>query len=694
MRKNTALSTVLFFSLYLIVGIASAATVSSPTVVNQLIELDIEGPTANEADSNPNPFLDIRFDLFLTSPSGQSFTVPGFFAGNGKGAGDGNVWRARFTADEIGSWQYTAALYQGNNAAVADDLELLTNISPDNNTGTFNVAANTNTDELVNRGRLEYVGEHYLKFTNGSYWIKGGVDSPENFFGYIGFDNTVNQDGGVGEAQLPNGLHAYADHIADWNAGDPLFSSADSGVDSKGIIGAVNYLASEGVNSMYFLLMNLGGDGRETYPFIGASGSHNDNTHYDVSKLHQWNIVLKHMQSKGVAAHLVLGEQEEDNKLWLDNGELGVQRKLYYRELVARFTHLHALKWNISEESRYGDARHKSFAQYLSVLDWAQHPIAVHSFVDAPDKAYNALLGDELFRVSSIQFSAENADQFTESWRQQSADAGIPWVIDMDEVGPGSIGLTESNSEQMRRDVLYPVYFSGGNIEWYFGFQGADIRTENFRTREPMYRYMRYAREFMQTHLPFWEMQPMDDAISGGHSNDQVFAKPGDTYAIYLNQASTPTTLSVPPGDYTIAWFNPRTGTLSPPTPAISGDALSGDSLPISGVPSEPEQDWVVLVKRASDPTPTNGTDGGQTGSDNEGESTVEPPVDVESNEEPPLAAANEAPSGGGYTNAWSLILILALYLNRLLFSFRCRRVLTVLFNMLCVERIKINRVE
>ena len=27
-------------------------------------------------------------------------------------------------------------------------------------------------------GRLEYAGAHFLKFIDGSYWIKGGTDSP------------------------------------------------------------------------------------------------------------------------------------------------------------------------------------------------------------------------------------------------------------------------------------------------------------------------------------------------------------------------------------------------------------------------------------------------------------------------------------------------------------------------------------
>jgi len=302
-EKSFRIISKLCFCIVFCISSAKAATVSTPTNLYTTIHIDTKGPMANESDQSPNPFLDIRYDVNLISPSGQRITVPGFFTGDGNGSATGSVWRARFTPDEIGEWEYQVRLLQGSNAAVSDDVVALQNITEEKNSGTFNVGAANNADH---QGRLKYVGEHYLKYE-------------ENFFGYNGFDNTINQPGGVGEAQLAQGLHHYAEHVADWNPGDPLFSSADSGVDSKGIIGAVNYLASEGVNSMYFLLMNLGGDGRDTYPFTGASGSPFDNTHYDISKLAQWNTVLEHMQSKGIAAHLVLGEQEEGNKTWLDN---------------------------------------------------------------------------------------------------------------------------------------------------------------------------------------------------------------------------------------------------------------------------------------------------------------------------------------------------------------------------------------
>jgi len=708
----------LLFSLISGTGDAKAATITGAQTTWQPLQLDVVGPSAKETDVSPNPFLDIRLDVIFTSPTGENFIVPGFFAGNGAGVGEGNIWRARFTPDQPGQWQYRVRLLGGQNVAVAQETIGFESLPASDDTGEFIVApADSDAPGFLGKGRLNYVGEHYLQFTNGNYWVKAGVDSPENFFGYAGFDNTINQPGGVGEAQLVEGVHRYTDHIDDWQLGDPLFVSEDTGIDSKGIIGAINYLASEGVNSMYFLLMNLGGDGRETYPFIGTTGSDYDNTHYDISKLHQWNTVLQHMQNKSIAAHIVLGEQEQDNKNWLDGGELGIQRRLYYRELAARFAYLNALKWNLSEESRYGDERHLAFADTLRSVDWARHPIAVHSFVDAPAKAYDALLGNDLFSISSIQFSAENADEFTETWREKSRNAGLPWVIDMDEVGPGNTGLTTDNADQLRREVLYPVYFSGGNIEWYFGFQGADIRTENFRTREPMYRFMRYAREFIEQHLPFPDMQAMDDLLVGASTNDQVFADPGNTYAIYLNSGNREPSLQVSKGDYTLQWFNPRNGEFDERISMVTGDTIN-----IGTPPDDPEEDWVVLIKLAEQAsqtidkeiidnmeTQTNAID--VTTESTEATTNATTNIDNIENEltentdesianidnastSPELGEANAESSGGGLTDWWMLIATSLLLLFRLLLCFRRWCVLTIGSNVLRIQSVEIHRVE
>ncbi|MBX2886372.1 MAG: DUF5060 domain-containing protein, partial [Granulosicoccus sp.] len=529
------------------VSVAAAEVEISGTLHKwQPLTLDVNEPslTTSENANNPNPFLDMALVVEFSAPSGDVFTVPGFYAGDGKGNGSGSVWRVRFAPSETGNWQYRVTFRQGDEIAISSNTSSGTALPSNGTTGDFNITAvPEDAPGFTAVGALQYDGHHYLKFADGPYWIKGGVDSPENFFGFAGFDNTIDHSGGVDSDGLTLGVHRYEEHVADWREGDPEFNNIATGFSGRGIIGAVNYLADQGVNSLYFLPMNLGGDGRETYPFLGTSGSRSDNTHYDISKLHQWNQVLNHMQNRGIAAHLVLAETEGGNTNWFDNGQLGDERKLYYRELVARFSYLLALKWNLSEESRYGDERHREFAAYIRSIDWAQHQVAVHTNRDRAGERYDGLVGNMDFDATSIQYSPDQAESHVETWRRRSAEAGWPWVVDMDENSPAGEGLTDTNAQDLRRSVLYPVYFSGGNLEWYFGYHdlplGGDIRTENFRTRETMFRYMRFAREFMEVHLPFHEMEPNDALHNRSSQSDiQVFAKVGEVYALYLPEGN------------------------------------------------------------------------------------------------------------------------------------------------------------
>jgi hypothetical protein len=205
--------------------------------------------------------------------------------------------------------------------------------------GTFTIAPqDRNAPGYMKWGRLEYVGEFYLKFRDGPYWIKGGTDEPEDFLGYIGFTNT------------PKAKHRYANHVQDWRPGDPDWNNGQG----KAIIGALNYLSAQHMNNLYFLPMNIGGDGKNVWPYLGTiiptGSTNNDNLHFDLPKLHQWESVLDHAQRRSIFLHFVLNEAEAANKNELDNTALGVERKLYYRELVAPFGHHLALQWNLCEE--------------------------------------------------------------------------------------------------------------------------------------------------------------------------------------------------------------------------------------------------------------------------------------------------------------------------------------------------------
>ena len=587
-------------------GPVHAATVSGTLTKWFPVTLDFNGPQASETDTNPNPFLDYRLSVNLTSPSGREILVPGFFAGNGQGSGTGSVWRIRFSPDEAGTWQYNAQLRRGTEVAISleADAGQPTNLS--DASGQFNIDNRLSTAPgFLSQGRLNYIGEHYLKFDDGGYWLKGGTDSPENLLGYEGIDGTQSH-GGI----EPNFLHRFSTHEQDWRDSDPLFQSNRTATDSRGLIGALNYLHSVGVNSVYLLPMNLGGDGQDTYPFVGANNNRFDKTHYDISKLYQWNQVFSHAQRQSIFIHFVLSETEPANERWLDNGALGVERKLFFRELVARFGYLLAAKWNLGEENDFPVSELRQHAQYLTAIDWSNKPVTVHTQInDFSD--YEQIVGDPLFSATSIQYDWEFAGEFVERWRSESANRGHPWVLDMDE---NTGGVAPGNVNNRRKQILYDVYFSGGQIEWYFGLHplplGGDINAENFRLREDLWNFTRHAREFMENELPFWEMQPADNLVTGESSafgGAEVFAKAGDVYAVYLPQANQSPRINLEgaSGNFSLRWFNPRNGQFEGATRTIDG----GFSQALGTPPSATNDDWVVLIKREgfefSQPSPS-----------------------------------------------------------------------------------------
>ncbi|MBP6788217.1 MAG: DUF5060 domain-containing protein, partial [Candidatus Promineofilum sp.] len=492
----------------------SAATLTGELAVWQPLTLSFAGPAAGAADTDPNPFLDYRLTVRFVAPSGHSYNVPGTFDGDGRG-GTGDRWSARFAADEAGRWRWCASFRAGPGVAVDLDPTAGAPLAFNGESGAFDIAplaaasaseaadativatrpSPPATRDFFTLGRLEYANGHYLKFRDGPYWIKTGTNSPENLLAYVGFEDS---------ADTPPGFrHAYAAHVADWQPGDPtLPGAADKG---KGIIGALNYLAESGVNSVYFLPMNLGGDGNDTWPFL----SPNDVTHYDLGKLAAWRVVFEHAQRRGIALHVVLSETEPTNRGWLESGPvveggstapsiLSTPRRLFYRELVARFADLPAIKWNLAEESVYSSEEAIALAGYLAVLDWAGHPIALHNPADwfGP---YEDTLGRAEFSATSIQYQPDEAGALVERWRAASAGAGRPWVIDMDENRPAQEGLMPDNAGPLRKTILYDALFSGaGGIEWYLGYHplpvGGDLNVEDFRTRAEMWAYAAHAR--------------------------------------------------------------------------------------------------------------------------------------------------------------------------------------------------------
>lgn len=605
------ITSLIFFFLFSLCFVLFA---QSPKIQGELIkwhtiQMFFDGPQCSETDFRPNPFLDYRLEVTFTNGS-KSYKVPGFFAADGNAAetsaNAGNQWQVNFVPDEAGTWNYRVSFRSGKNISISNEANEGKTLVPDDLSGSFQVAE---TDQHASgfqaKGRIVYTGERYLKFSgSGEYFLKNGADSPENFLAYIEFDQTyrfgnkaINREG---EANPKESCHKYETHIKDWKTGDPSWK----GGKGKGIIGALNYLASQGVNSQYMLTMNIQGDGKDVWPYA----DHDERYRFDCSKLAQWDLVFSHMDRLGLMMHFVL--QETENECLLDGGHTNVQRKVYLRELVARFGHHLGVTWNMGEENGpadwtpvgQSDQMRKDMANYLKSTNPYPNYVVVHTHSDNEhqDLILNPMLGFESLDGPSMQIgNVENTNKRIAHFISESAKTKKPWVVMFDELGPAHQGVMpdefDTQHDTVRHHALWGSLMAGAaGAEWYFGYRYPhnDLMCEDFRSRELWWKQTKIATDFFLNNLPLAEMKAANGLVSS--TNAFCLAKPGEIYVVYLPQAEA-AAITLPEGKYLIKWFNPRTGgniqdgTLK---------TLTGGGKVSLGMPMVNDgKDWVVVVR-------------------------------------------------------------------------------------------------
>lgn len=589
-----------------VAAVASGATVTGELKQWHQVTLTFDGPETAET-AEPNPFTFYRLDVTFTHPdSGQTVVVPGYYAADGQAgetsADSGRRWRVHFAPMKTGKWSYKVSFRKGEMIHAEDDPAAGESAGyMDGQRGTVEIGpTDKGGRDFRGKGLLEYVGKHHLRFAGtGEYFLKCGPDAPETFLAYAGFDGTESR-----KANVP--LKRFEAHVRDWKAGDPSWQDGQG----KGIIGALNYLAGKGCNAVSFLTYNAGGDGDNVWPFAGRE----EKLRYDCSKLDQWQIVFDHAQQNGLYLHMKTQEMEMDNELptALDGGELGPERKLYYRELIARFGYCLALNWNLGEENTQTTEQRQAMAAYFAQHDPYRHPVVLHTYPGQQEEVYGPLLGgqSELAGVS-IQTGWNNVFDQTLEWVRRSAEAGRPWVVANDEQNPHTHGVPpdpgyrgydpktmDYDLHDIRRQTLWGNLMAGGaGVEYYFGYQlpEDDLRAEDYRSRDQSWEYGRIAIDFFQSQaVPFQEMSNHDELIASGDGH--CLALPGRVYVVYLPSGGTAELdLGDRDREYAVRWYNPRTG----------GDLRAGSVETVRGPgrqrlgrpPAEPEADWAILIR-------------------------------------------------------------------------------------------------
>jgi hypothetical protein len=572
------------------------------------VSLDFEGPqTSEEADENP--FLNYRLTVEFSNKESKQI-IRGFYAADGNAAETsakkGAIWQMRFNPEKTGDWTYKATLRKGKNIALSTVLNEGESVEISNSTGKFIVVpSDKDGEDFRSKGRIiAHEGQFVFKESQKN-WLKMGTNSPENLLAYIDFDGTSRMavEASEGEATPSDKLHEYSDHQKDWNVGDPTWQNGKG----KSIIGAMNYLASKGMNSDYFLTLNILGDGKDVWPYVDPE----DFTRFDVSKLAQWEILFEHMQSKGILLHVVT--QETENETMLDNGDTGPMRQLYFQELIARFGHHMGLVWNLGEENGtapwslngQNDKQRKDMTKFLKENDPYNHPVLLHTHSEGKHRSdiLDDILGFEYLDGLSLQQAKpiETAEVLAE-WKQKSKEHGQKWLITMDEIGPwyqGAVSDIENpGHDSLRHFVLWGSLLSGGSgVEWYFGAKHPqnDLTSEDWRHRNQLWEITNHAKVFFDSYIPYWEMTPNHSLLKTKYA--YCLAKENDVYAAYLPMNSErKIDLSNATGSFNLSWYDPLKGGI-----LQSGsikNLMGGDVQSLGNPPLNAIKDWVILIKR------------------------------------------------------------------------------------------------
>ena len=451
----------------------------------QKIEISMIGPQSKGV-GEPNPFS-VFVDVIFTSPTGQTYKVPGFYGGDGRGGLDGKIWKVRFSADETGPWNFISESSQ----------PLLNKTS-----GSFTVISQSeNAPGFYKLGRLEYPGTaenglRYMKFRDGSYWLKAGCDNPENFMGELRNYNT-------------------------WEKRKR----------------AIDYLSEKGINSLYIMTHNIDGDNNDVWPWIGKTSDEakkyaSSNARFNILRLERWRHVFEYMQAKSMVSYIIL----EDDSAWS-----GYDHERYYREMIARFGDLPALIFNINEEhdENYSLREALLLSRELKKIDPYNHPRGIHN-VNSSQKKYV-----QSPHVDFVSIQTKQDDPLVHN------RIAIKWINLCERLKKRTLMISfDEPRPELNRRGWWSAYMGGGLWEIHV-IQPFDRPMTAWQTS---WKQLGGARAFMES-FPFWEMKPSNTLVSSGRAF--CLANEGKHYALYLPFGGEVTVTLKNDENYEYSWWNP-----------------------------------------------------------------------------------------------------------------------------------------
>ena len=442
-----------------------------------------------------NPFM-VAFAAEVKSPDGKSFTLPGFFDGDG-------VWKVRVSPTVEGVWSLVTK----------SGLKEL-----DGKTAAFicvkNASPNAHGLLRVDRGHPHhFIFEDGMRFFMQGYeydWLwaldmdKPGVPTIEKSLDLIarhGFNCVI--------------LNSYA-YDTSWR---------------KGRTGEDDYGPA--------LL----------YPWEGDNNAP-DHSRMNLVYWRHYDQVIAALNERGIQAHMLIKVYNKQVK-WPAPGS--GEEKMFFRWLLARYSAYPNIIWDFSKEAHNEkDLPYKQeMLKHIRESDPYHHLMTVHD----DDKANDSGAYDEL-----TDFRADQQHgRFHETILRQRARRAWPVAnVESDyECGPGGLDdktYRRAMTPEQTLGTAWEIQMAGGYAAYYYTYTAWDV----IRPLDvpPGYAYFKHFGDFWRS-TEYWKLEPSDKLVSGGWCLAQpgreyvVFENPPQPFTLEIAGAKSPL-----PGE----WFNPHTG--------------------------------------------------------------------------------------------------------------------------------------
>jgi hypothetical protein len=483
----------------------SPASVSEPPAVPCWQPHDFSF-TAKATSSNP--FL-TEFSAIVTGPDGKTFTLPGFFDGEG-------TWKVRVAPTAPGKWS------------------LVTKSELPELTGHKAAFTGVNNSNPKNHGvlRVDREHPHHFIFADGT-----------RFF-----------------------MQAYA---YDWlwaldmdKPGVPTIEKTLDLIASHGF----NYIS---VNSFAFdtdwRKGNTGADDfgpPAMFPWAGSNAAP-DHARMNLAYWRHYDRMMTAMLDRGLQAHLYIKVYNKAVN-WPARGS--AEERLFFRWLVARYAAYPNLIWDFSKEAH----NEKDIAYKQDWLKWLRENDPYHHLITVNDDdmandsgAYDALTD---FRADQ-HHGKKNVKGRNANWTGGKHDKILAqrkrraWPVanvESDyECGPG--GLDDKTygvvmTPEATVSTLWEIAMAGGYAGYYYTYTAWDVIRP---LDEPKgYTYMKHFGDFWRA-TDYWLLKPADKQVSTGW----CLANHGKEYVAYQGKP-TPFNLEISSADRNLTgqWYNLFTG--------------------------------------------------------------------------------------------------------------------------------------